>query len=80
MPKKGSLLATNLEFILTKSIEHCKTIAYDNIKNVLLFFYSTKKKSKPPIEISKPFKMISIDYGEEVEGNFVPLFGEDDTR
>jgi len=80
MPKKGSLLATNLEFILTKSIEHCKTIAYDNIKNVLLFFYSTKKKSKPPIEISEPFKMISIDYGEEVEGNFVPLFGEDDTR
>jgi len=73
MPQKGSLLATNLEYILTRSMEHCKKITYDNIKNVLLFFYSSKKKSKPPIEINSTFKIIPIDYSEEVEGNFVAL-------
>lgn len=78
MPRKDSLLATNLEFVLTKSLEHCKTISYNNIKNVSLFFYNEQKKSKPPIKSSKTFKMIPIDYGKEVEGNFVTLFGEDD--
>jgi len=77
MPRKDSLLATNLEFVLTKSLEHCKTISYKNIKNVLLFFYNGQKKSKPPIKSSKTFKMIPIDYGKEVEGNFVTLFEDD---
>jgi hypothetical protein len=74
MPQKDSLLAINLEFILTKSLEHCKTISFDNIKNVLLFFYSTKKKSKPPTKTNRTFKRIPIDYSEIVEGNFVTLF------
>ena len=78
MPQKDSLLATNLEYILTKCMERCGRIAFANIKNVLLFFYSTKKKSKPPIEINSIFKMIPIDYSEEIEGNFVTLFGESD--
>jgi len=78
MPRKDSLLAINLEFVLTKSLEHCKTISYKNIKNVLLFFYNRQKRSKPPIKSSKPFKMIPIDYGKEIEGNFVTLFGDDD--
>ncbi len=79
MPPRGSLLATNLEFILTKSLEHCKTMSCDSIKNVLLFFHSVKKKSKPPIKTSKTFYTIPIDYSEEVEGNFVAIFGEDNT-
>ena len=78
MPQ-NSLLATNLEYILRKSMEHFKIITRDKIRNVLLFFYSTKKKSKPPIEINRTFKMIPIDYSEAVDGNFVTLFGEDNT-
>lgn len=78
MPSKGSLLAANLEFILTKSLEHYKTISYDSVKNVLLFFHNVKKKSKPPIKISKTFHLIPVDYSEEIEGNFVTIFGEDD--
>mgnify|MGYP001084235588 CR=1 FL=1 len=73
MPQKDSLLATNLEFVLTKSVERCKMIAHGSVKNVMLFFYSTKRKSKPPLKISEAFKMIPIDYGNEVEGNFVAL-------
>lgn len=49
----GSLLATNLEFILSKSLEHCKRFSSeDNIKNVLLFFYNGNR-SKPPRKISR---------------------------
>jgi len=80
MAQKGSLLATNLEYIITKTIEYCKTITYDNIKNMLLFFYDSKKKSKLPIEINSTFTMIPIDYSEETEGNFVTLFEEHDAQ
>jgi hypothetical protein len=69
---KGSLLATNLEFILTKSIEHCKNFSSDNIKNLLLFFYNSQK-SKPPTKINKPFILIPIDYSKEIKGNFITL-------
>jgi len=69
----GSLLATNLEFILNKLLEHCKTFSpVDNIKNVLLFFYN-KEKSTPPSKINRPFKLVSIDYSQEITGNFVTL-------
>jgi len=78
MPQKGKLLATNLEYVLTKSVEYCRTITYHNIKNVLLFFHSNKKKMKPQVEIRGAFTMIPIDYSEEVEGNFVTLFGKED--
>jgi len=78
MPQKGKLLATNLEYVLTKSVEHRGTIAHHNVKNVLLFFYGNKKKPKPQIEIRDAFTTIPIDYSEEVEGNFITLFGEKD--
>lgn len=71
---KGSLLATNLEFILTKSVEKCKKISSDNIKNVLLFFYNTEK-SKPPTKIGRVFTLVPIEYSKEIQGNFVRLFG-----
>ena len=76
MPLKNSLLAKNLEFILTKSLKHCKTISPNNIKNVLLFFHNNRKPKKLP-RISKAFKVIPIDYSKETEGNFVILSGKD---
>ncbi len=79
IPQKGKLLAKNLEYVLTKSVEYCRTITCHNIKNVLLFFHSNKKKPKPQIETRGAFTLIPIDYSEEVEDNFVTLFGEDDT-
>ena len=69
----SSLLATNLEFILNKLLEHCKKFSSeDNIKDVLLFFYD-KRKSTPPPKISRAFKLVSIDYSQEIIGNFVTL-------
>lgn len=72
MPEKDSLLAKNLEFVLQKSLEHCKITSSDNIKNVLLFFYNAKK-SKKPIKIGGNFEIIPIDYHKDVEGNFIAL-------
>jgi len=72
IPSEGSLLATNLEFILTKVSKHCKAISHKKIKNVLLFFYNSKKTKKPP-KISKTFKVIPIDYSKETQDNFVTL-------
>jgi len=66
----NSLLATNLEFILNKLLEHRKRFAPKNVKNVLLFFYN-KEKSRPPSKIYRIFKVIPIDYSEETTGNFV---------
>lgn len=69
----GSLLATNLEFILNKLLEHCKRFSSrDNIKNVLVFFYN-KEKYTPPSTINRAFKLVSIDYSQEITGNFVTL-------
>jgi len=69
----GSLLATNLEFILNKLLEHCKRFSsVDNIKNVLVFFYN-KEKSTPPSKINRAFKLVSIDYSQGITGNFVTL-------
>jgi hypothetical protein len=67
-----SLLARNLEFVLNKLLGRCKTFSSENnVKNVLLFFY--RGKSKPPHRISKAFTLIAIDYGKEVQNNFVML-------
>ncbi len=74
IPLKGSLLATNLEFILTESLKRCKAISHNNIKNVLLFFHNGKKTRKPP-KISKTFKVIPIDYSKKIKDNFVTLSG-----
>lgn len=70
---KGSLLATNLEFILNKLLEHCRRFSSeDSIKNVLLFFYNAKK-SKSPLKINTEFTLVPIDYSEEIIDNFVTL-------
>lgn len=67
----GSLLATNLEFLLNKLIEHCKGFSSeDSIKNVLLLFYN-KDKSTPPSKIYNIFKMVIIDYSQDIVGNFI---------
>ena len=48
IPPPGSILATNLQFILIMLRKHCETFqSKDNIKNVLIFFYD-KRKSVPP--------------------------------
>ena len=68
-----STLAMNLQFILTALQEHCgKISSKNNIKNVLLFFYN-KKHSKPPTRTSNDFNLLSIDYSQEINGNFIPL-------
>jgi hypothetical protein len=72
---KGSLLATNLEFVLTKSIGCCKKFTSNNIKNLVLFFYDAKK-SKKPTKVSEPFTLIPVDYSKEIKNNFVTIFGE----
>jgi hypothetical protein len=70
----NSLLATNLEFILNKLLEHCKRFSPNNIKNMLLFFYNAEK-SRKPTEI-KDFTLIPIDYSKEILGNFVALYSQ----
>jgi len=68
----NTLLATNLQFILTALQKHCKFTSEQNIKNVLLFFYN-KNRSTPPPKKTKGFKLISIDYDQEITGNFIVL-------
>lgn len=68
-----SLLAKNLQFILTMLQKHYgKAPSVCDIKNVLLFFYN-KNSSRPPTKISEGFNLVGIDYGEEVKGNFITL-------
>lgn len=67
---KQNLLATNLEFILDKLKEHCNLSSQDNIKNVLVFFYR-QNISSPPSKTERNFKIIPVDYGKDLEGNFV---------
>ena len=70
----GSLLATNLQFILTMLQKRYEQFSSEhNIKNVLLFFFN-EKRSTPPTKISKGFKLINIDYSKEILGNFVTLY------
>jgi len=68
-----SLLATNLQFILTTIQKHCRKISSErNIRNVLLFFYN-KNRSTPPTKISKVFNLVSINYSQEITENFITL-------
>jgi hypothetical protein len=70
---KGSLLATNLEFILTKIHNHLRKVpSRQNIKNVLFFFYD-KEKSTPPISVPKDFTLVPIDYQQRITGNFISV-------
>ena len=69
----GSLLATNLEFILTATQKHFGRVpSKQNVKNVLLFFYD-KDKSTPPANLPKGFSLVAIDYSKEITGNFIYL-------
>jgi len=69
----GSLLASNLEFVLIKLQKHLGWIpAKQDIKNVLLFFYD-KDKSTSPVNVPTGFTPVSIDYGQEITGNFISL-------
>jgi len=68
-----SLLAINIEFILTAlQMGYGKIPAEGNIKNVMLFFYN-KSRSTPPVKIGKGFELVNIDYSEEIIGNFIKL-------
>ena len=70
---KGSILATNLEFILAKIHNHLrKAPSRQNIKNVLFFFYD-KEKSTPPISVPKDFTLVPIDYQQRITGNFISV-------
>lgn len=71
----GSLLAQNLEHILTRIHKHYNNLSEKNIKNVFLFFYNAEK-SKPPTIINDSFRLIPIRYNEEIKDNFVTLFSE----
>ncbi|MGD0994600.1 MAG: hypothetical protein ABR909_03630 [Candidatus Bathyarchaeia archaeon] len=68
---RNSLLARNLESVLSKLQEHCPNFSPDNIKNVLLFFHDAK--NTPPTKTNNGFTLISIDYSKEIKGNFVTL-------
>lgn len=63
------LLAMNIEFVLSKLIEHCPQ---RNIKNVLLFFFR-RDSSRAPSNVDKNFTLISIDYSREMQGNYIEL-------
>jgi hypothetical protein len=66
----GSLLAKNLQQILSQLHEHCPSCTNkDNIRNVLLFFHSSK--SNPPQKTSESFNLISVIY--EDNSNYVKL-------
>lgn len=66
----GSLLAMNLQHILSQLHEHCPICANkENVKNVLLFFQSSA--SNPPKKISEDFTIVPIEY--ESNNNFVAL-------
>ena len=71
----SSLLAQNLEYILTKVHEHCGYPSERNIKNIFLFFYNSEK-SEPPTKIENDFKLIPIKYNREIKDNFVTLYSE----
>jgi hypothetical protein len=68
----GSLLAQNLEQILTRIQEQCGYLSESSIKNVFLFFYNSHK-STYPIKTNGSFKPIPIPYSREIEGNFVTM-------
>ncbi len=68
-----SVLAKNIEYVLTTLKEYCsKSSCKPNIKNVLLFFYNGKR-SGPPAITGNGFTLVPIDYSQEVKSNFIQL-------
>ena len=69
--KEETLLARNLESVLIKLHNQCDSIKSDNIKNVLLYFH--KSRDNPPTKTNSQFIIIPIDYGNSIQGNFIPI-------
>jgi len=68
----NSVLAANLEFILSRLLQCCRKLPTENnIKNVLLFFY--KGGSKPAFKVDRSFELVPIEYGQEISANFISL-------
>jgi hypothetical protein len=64
----NSLLATNLQHVLSQLRQCCPNAAnLDHVKNVLIYFHSAN--SKPPQKVSEGFTIIPVEY----EGNYVNL-------
>jgi hypothetical protein len=68
---KNSLLARNLEAVLSELKGHNENISPNSIKNVLLFFHNSK--NKPPTKTNEGFKLIPIDYSKAIKDSFVIL-------
>lgn len=70
MAPTDSLLSKNLEHIISRLQKHCPNcLNENNIKNVLLFFHSSK--SKAPIRNAQSFKIIPIEY--DCSSNYITL-------
>jgi len=69
--KEETLLARNLEWVLTKSRSQCERIRPEKIKNVLLYFH--RAKENPPTKTNSPFIVVPINYSKYIEGNFVVI-------
>ena len=64
----NSLLATNLQYVLSQLRQCCPNSAKsDHVKNVLLYFHSPK--SRPPQKVSDGFTIVAVEY----EGKYVNL-------
>jgi len=71
IPKTGSILAVNLQYVLKVLQSRCKPLSKQNVKNVLVFF--SKEKTKPSVKPDPSFHMINISYGGDAAGNFITL-------
>ena len=69
--KEQTLLARNLELVLTKLHNQCGSIKPDKIKNVLFYFHNSR--DNPPTKTNSQFIIIPIDYGNSIQGNFIPI-------
>jgi len=68
----SGLLAENLGFTLETILKHCKEFTGErNIKNVIMFFYK-RRLDALPIK-PKDFTLVTIDYSQDITGNFVRM-------
>jgi hypothetical protein len=73
IPPAGSLLAINLESVLSKLANYCYCDSVmSNVRNVLLFFYNGER-SIPPTKTNGDFKIIPVDYVNSSEDNFLRI-------
>jgi hypothetical protein len=73
VPRAGSLLAENLESILSQLVGYpnCDSIQRP-IRNVLLFFFDGRR-SMPPSKTNKGFTIIPFDYRQLSKDNFIAI-------